>query len=501
VNEKLKNLLLLFISAALLELSFAPFNQSYTAFFALVPLLWVLDRTERKFLAGLCWGFFYALFSIHWLAFNSGTYWWLATFSMLLASAFLALNYGVIAALYGYLRHRNKAYAFLFLPFIWVAVEFLRSFGTLGFPWLALGHSQAYNTLYVQCADITGVYGISLLLLFSNVLLYRLLRQFDRRHMTALIMFLVLPFAYGAVMLGLDMKDGGSLTFRIVQPNVGAKEKWKPENRIPIMDMMDSLSRAEGELEADVIVWPETAVPYYLRSSRYFSHMLQKTADDMNSTLIAGALDYYYPDSTGSYASTNSLFIFEPGGTTFRETLYDKIHLVPFGEYTPGGSLFSWLNNMQYGQGDFRTRKYQGALAIRDSIPFTPMICYDSVFPHTARRFTAQGSKYNILITNDIWFGRSLGPHQHAALSLLRAIETRRPVIRAANAGISMFVDEKGRVLKKLPLYRRGILEADISAISYRSPYLVLGNTLNILFCLIAFPLPLILLWMQKQKK
>jgi len=494
-------LLLLLLSAALLELSFAPFNQYYTAFFALIPLFCILDKYEKGFLTGLLWGFFYALFSIHWLAFNSGTYWWVATLSMLLASAFLALNYGFIGLFYVFIRRRNPRYAVLFLPFIWVAVEFLRSFGTLGFPWLALGHSQAYHTLYVQCADIGGVYFVSFLLLLANLLLYRLLRKFDKRCFAALLAVILIPYAYGAIMLNLNLQEDTRTRFRIVQPNVAAKEKWKPENRIPIIEMMDSLSRSESDILPQVIVWPETAVPYYLRSSHYFLHVIHRTAADMKSTLITGALDYYFPDSASHYESTNTLFIFEPYLPSISETVYDKIHLVPFGEFTPGGTMFSWLNNMQYGQSDFRCRDYRKVLFMgRDSIPFTPMICYDSVFPHTARRFTIQGSKYIILITNDIWFGRSLGPHQHAAMALLRSVECRRPLIRSANAGISMFIDEKGRVLKSLPLYERGILDEELPAVQYRSPYLILGNAFSVLACILAFPVVLLLLWIKQRK-
>ncbi|MDZ7795744.1 MAG: nitrilase-related carbon-nitrogen hydrolase [Candidatus Marinimicrobia bacterium] len=104
---------------------------------------------------------------------------------------------------------------------------------------------------------------------------------------------------------------------------------------------------------------------------------------------------------------------------------------------------------MEYGQSDFTTRKNVRVMHMgKDSVIFTPMICYDSVFPHTIRRAAAKGSQYNILITNDIWFGRSIGPHQHAAIAILRAVETRRPLIRSANAGISMFIDAKGRVKK-----------------------------------------------------
>jgi len=498
---KLKHILLLLLSALLLELAFAPFNQFYTAFFALLPLLYVLEKVKNGFLAGLIWGIFYSIFSIHWLALNTGTFPWLATFSMLLAAVFLALNYGFIGMLFKMIYRKDNSLAFLFLPFIWVAVEFLRSFGTFGFPWLSLGHSQAYNTAYVQMADIGGVYTISFVLLITNLFLFLMIKNYSRRRLISLIIIILFPFIYGTIMMNSDLSSEKKLNFRIVQPNIPAKEKWIPANRLPIINKLDSLSRMDKDFQPDVIVWPETAVPYYLRSSTYFTHLLNQCAVDMNSTLITGALDFYYKDESDWHSSTNTVFVFEPKKPTFNLEIYDKLHLVPFGEFTPGGSMFSWLNNMEYGQSEFSHRNFRKPLKMTsDSISFTPMVCYDSVFPHTARSFAAQGSKYNILITNDIWFGRSMGPYQHAAIAIVRAVETRRPLIRSANAGISMFIDEKGRVLDHLPLYTCGILDCSLSAGTHDSAYVKTGNLFGISMSVIMLLGMIFSLWPKRKK-
>ncbi len=496
-----KYIALLFLSAAVMEFAFAPFNQFYTAFFSLLPFLYVLEKTKNGFLAGMIWGIFYSIFSIHWLALNTGTYWWLASFSMLLGAVFLALNYAVIGWIFKIIQRKHTLLAFSLFPFIWVTVEFLRSFGILGFPWLCIGHSQAYNTLYIQQSDIGGVYTVSLMLLITNVFLYLLIKTFSKKRFVALIAIVLIPFLYGIIMVNTDMQSENSLHFRVVQPNIGAKEKWVPKNRIPIVNKLDSLSRIETEYAPDVIVWPETAVPYYLRSSHYFIHLLNRCARDMQSTLITGALDYFYRDSLAWFESTNSIFIFEPENTIYENIIYDKIHLVPFGEFTPAKKWFSWLNNMEYGQSDFSTRNTTHIMRMTaDSIAFTPMICYDSVFPHTVRRSVVQGSKYNILITNDIWFGRSMGPHQHAAISVVRAVETRRPLIRAANAGISMFIDEKGRVLHSIPLYTTGIIDETLAAGSYTSLYVKTGNLFSIIVSIIALFGFLLSLWIKQEK-
>ena len=221
----------------------------------------------------------------------------------------------------------------------------------------------------------------------------------------------------------------------------------------------------------------------------------------MNATLITGALDYYYPENTDRYSSTNTIFVFEPENSTFNNEIYDKLHLVPFGEFTPGGDFFSWLNNMEYGQSEFKHRNFRKPLKMTaDSIAFSPMVCYDSVFPHTLRSFAKQGSEYNILITNDIWFGRSMGPYQHAAIAIVRAVETRKPLIRSANAGISMFIDEKGRVLDHLPLYSAGILDCKLSASNYLSPYVKTGNLFGVLLSAIALIGLIFSLWPTRKK-
>ena len=474
---RLKHVLLLLLSAVLLELAFAPFNQFYFAFFALVPFIYVLDNTKNGFITGLLWGVFYCILSIHWLALNTGTFPWLATISMLLAAVFLSLNYAFTGMFFKMIIRKNRLAAFLFFPFIWTAIEFIRSFGILGFPWLSLGHSQAHNLIYAQLADIGGVYTISLFLVITNLFLYLMITSYSRKRFFALIIILFIPFIYGTFMLNADISSKRELNFRIIQPNIGAKEKWIPSNRVPIINKLDSLSRVDNGFEPDVIVWPETAVPYYLRSSIYFQHILNQCSKNMESTVITGALDYYFPANSTKHFSTNTIFVFEPDDDTFKPEIYDKLHLVPFGEFTPGGKMFSWLNNMEYGQSNFVHREFRQPLTMtEDSIAFTPMICYDSVFPHTVRSFADNGSKYNILITNDIWFGRSVGPHQHAAIAIIRAIETRRPLIRSANAGISMFIDEKGRVRSKLPLYKTGILDCTLSSVDYMSPYTKTGN-------------------------
>ena len=496
-----KHILLLMLSAILLELSFAPFNQFYTAFFALLPLLYVLNKAKNGFITGLIWGVFYCIISIHWLALNSGTYPWLATLSMLLAAVLLALNYGLIGFIFKFVQRRNENLALFLLPFIWTSIEFLRSFGTFGFPWLSIGHSQAYNTVYAQIADIGGVYTLSFLLMITNLFLYLLIKAYSRKRLYALLIILFIPFIYGTVMLNSDLAQGKELNFRIVQPNIAAKEKWIPSNRLPIINKLDSLSRIQTDLQPDVIVWPETAVPYYLRSSVYFQHILHNCSKEMNSTLITGALDYYYVDNDTWHSSTNTVFVFEPDAESFSAKIYDKLHLVPFGEFTPGGELFSWLNNMQYGQSDFTHRNFRKPLNItRDSIKFTPMICYDSVFPHTVRSFANLGSQYNILITNDIWFGRSMGPYQHAAISIIRAIETRKPLVRSANAGISMFIDEKGRVQQSLPLYQSGVIDNSLTASDYVSPYTRTGNLFGFSLFGIMIAGIMFSLWQKKSK-
>ncbi|HDR04861.1 MAG TPA: apolipoprotein N-acyltransferase [Candidatus Marinimicrobia bacterium] len=465
-------------SAILASLAFPPINQWYLAFIALVPLLWVFSSGRHGFLYGYLFGLVYGLFMVHWLAFNSGEAVWIVSLSMVAAALALALNYGLIGWMTTFIFRHRPQYATLAFPFTWMSVEYLRSFGALGFPWIALANSQTENLLFAQLADIGGIWLISFIIVSVNVLLFHILYQanqgrFHRNAAISLVVIFLAAYTYGFIRWQSIDDKGPSAVFRVVQPNYGSSEKWDRENRMRIFHTLDSLSRADKLEKIDFIVWPESATPVYLRKSHRWSAYVSNISNETRSIIITGAPDYEKVGET--YYSFNSMLIFEPGqGLTGK---YDKEHLVPFGEYIPLSESLPKLKSLNIGIGNFvkgvnDSNQYQRFIDLR----LAPIICYESIFPHMTRQRILEGGVFLLLLTNDSWFGDSWAPYQHAAQAKFRAIETRRPLIRSANTGISMAVNIKGQIIDSLPLNTRGVLDLKVQS-SHKEPlYLRFGD-------------------------
>jgi apolipoprotein N-acyltransferase len=478
MNSRFFSILAVAFSALLITLSFSPVDWWYLAFIGLTPLIWVFSKGRKGFFYGYLFGFFYSVFMVHWLAFNSGEAVWIVTLSMLAAAAVLALNYAFIGWAAALFFRRGFLPALALFPLLWTSVEYLRSFGSLGFPWVALANGQAEHRLFSQLADLGGIWFISFLIVVVNVLLFYFFRELRRgfwkwQPLTAVALIFLLAYAYGGYRWHFLKADGAKAVFRIVQPNFAGDEKWDRENRVRIFSVLDSLSRAPGIDSVDIIIWPESATPVHLRKSRHWSRYAQNLVNETQKILLTGAPDYEKTDD--GYESFNSLLLFEPGrGITGK---YDKEHLVPLGEYIPLSERFPVLLNLNIGIGNFIS-------GVNDSINYhrfqnlrlAPIICYESIFPHIARKRILQNGAFHLLVTNDSWFGNSWGPYQHAAQARFRAIESRRPLIRSANTGISMAVDIHGEILDSLALNTQGFLDMRVSSSEQKSLYYRFGD-------------------------
>lgn len=467
------------LSAVLITLSFPPFDLWYVAFIALYPLIAELtNHPEKSFRKGILFGFVYSLFMVHWLAFNSGAAVWLVTISMVAAALTLSLNYGIIAWLATMVFRKNRYWGLAMFPLIWTSVEYLRTFGALGFPWVNLANSQSSHLLFIQTADIGSIYLLTFLIVTMNILVFGAIQALNQKNkvipwFAGFFGILTVVYLYGFIALNRDYSTEKSVNFRILQPNYGSSEKWLRSNREDVFAVMDSLSRSPSDDSIQVIVWPESATPVYIRAHARYRNYLGKLANDENILLITGAPDYQRVlNETLPY---NSLFLFEPTyGITVK---YDKEHLVPFGEYIPMSEIWPLLKGLNLGQGNFIPGT-NNPLFKNQAGTFTaaPMICYESIFPQPARRKVLAGGEFHILVTNDSWFGNSWGPYQHAAQAVFRAVETRRPVIRSANTGISFAVDIFGHRSEAIPLNRRGFLDQKLTTSSYRSFYVRYGD-------------------------
>jgi apolipoprotein N-acyltransferase len=452
----------LFLAGMLTGLSFPPVPLGLFAWVGLIPLIdaWLKSRSSlRSAYYGFIWSLGFLLVVMYWLAFNYGTYWWAATVSMIAAVLVLSLNYILIGWWFSWLHARWGRVAIWLLPLLWVSVEFLRSFGTLGFPWISLANSQTGFFLLIQNAEITGIYGLSFWVVLINVAIVEFKDAFERR-VPGMVLVGVLLFPWLSGWLLLPEMPAPTLRVGIVQPNVNAAEKWMPEIRHRHFEQLTSLTRVAAVDSPAVVFWPEAATPAYLRKGgRQYLRQVQDELRILGLPVVTGMPDYNrLPDGQVRYY--NAVGYIDSAG--LRETQYNKIHLVPMGEYIPLSKWIPSLNSLNLGQGNFTPGEEYTVFEV-DSIPFSVGVCYETTFPELNRRFVRAGASFIVGVVNDAWYQTTSGPYQHAAQARYRAVEFRRPVVRAANTGISVVVDQVGRIVARMGLNKEGAFTAEIA--------------------------------------
>jgi apolipoprotein N-acyltransferase len=344
----------------------------------------------------------------------------------------------------------------------------------------------------VQIADITGVYGISFMVVAVNSIIVDFMLLNKRRKSiplypavpTYLSALLILFFIGGSLYYGYYRLHrepaGGRTKVAVVQGNIEQDKKWDPSYQAVVFSTYLSLTKEVSKRNPDLIVWPETSAPFFFGTDKEYTSLLVDFLRENKIPLVFGNV-LIRSLTEGKYRLTNSLVVLNPDGNIIYT--YDKIHLVPFGEYVPLRSLLFFVDKIVVGVGDFIPGTDQKLAAV-PSGQFAPAICYELAFPSLIRSFFAKGGDFLVTITNDAWFGRTSGPYQHFYMGVFRAIENRKPVIRAANTGISGFIDSYGRVLQKSDLFKQQTLVSAIEKNSKITFYTKYGD-LFIYFCLL----------------
>lgn len=465
----------LILGGVITGLSFPPSPLGFLAWVGLVPLIqaWLAaPGAGRSAFYGFTWSLGFLLVVIYWLALNTGTFWWAATLSMLTAVLVLSLNYAVIGWWFGWLYGRLGRQALWTLPFVWVSIEFLRSFGTLGFPWIALANGQTDYFLPIQNAAITGIYGLSFWVVMLNVLFVEVIHARNRRAPALRLgAALVAPWLSGILLLPTVPEP--TLKVAVVQPNVNAQSKWQPEIRHQHFDQLARLTREVAVDSPAVVFWPEAATPAYLRrGGKRYLRAIAAELGELGVDVVTGMPDYVrLPDMSVEYF--NSVGYIDSLGLLDEQ--YNKIHLVPMGEYIPLSEWFPFLKSLNLGQGNFTPGEEYTVFEVA-GIPFSVGICFETTFPGVNRRFVRAGATFLVGVVNDAWYQVSSGPYQHAAQARYRAIELRRPMVRAANTGISVVYDQAGRVVNRLGLNREGTFTAMIAPTDELSFYARVGD-------------------------
>jgi apolipoprotein N-acyltransferase len=474
--------LLAVLGGLLLSAGFPKPAMFYLAWAAFVPLLLAIRNTsaKRALALGYLCGFVHSLTCLYWIDYAIYHF---GGFSLALSWLILSLLCAIMAvypALFALAAQKFETFPALYvfgLPFVWVTLEWIRAHVITGFPWADLGYTQTPLLHLIQVADITGVYGLSWLVVLGSTVVAGFVQNYCRRSGAAVLVGLVaLVLIYGfwrcGQIEGLQHRQT-AVNIAVVQGDIAQDEKW---NRAAVDKTIEtygrlSLQAARQKPVPDIIVWPESAMPFFYGINPRLSQKVRDIVRSTGKPLLFGSLGV--SPSGGKAHLLNSAYLLD-GGAALLGT-YSKQHLVPFGEYVPFMSVFSFAQSASVGPVDFVPGKNPGPLLLK-GLPVGVLICYEDIFPRIARETVRRGAELLVNITNDAWYGDTSGPYQELEISRWRAIECRVPLARAANTGISAVFDATGREYGSLSLDRRGFLTCGVYPMSYLSFYVKYGD-------------------------
>ncbi len=501
-KERKNQRFLLILSGLMLGISFPPFPIPFQLFMfvALVPYFFVIEK--KKTLAEVNRStyltfFVFSLITIYWVgSWQKGT----DPFLMIAGGTLLFFNpllFLIPSTLYYMCRKAfNPNFALLAFPFFWITYEYLYMLTDISFPWLTLGSGLSHMILFIQVADIIGAVGISVIVVYINILFYKTYINYKKNNksyissLAAIILVFIVVLSYGAYRLS-DFKVSDIIVkVGLVQPNIDPWDKWQDNNLDESLHEYLTLSREATNKGANLILWPETALNAYLTTIRYlperdsiynflrstesylltgmpdiqFYNSLQKIPNDAKYNKLG---DYYY-------SIYNGVLLFSP--YTMDIQRYGKMKLVPFGEKVPFADqlpflakFFSWgvgISGWNVGRDttvfSFDINIKKDSTTVKYPLKVNSLVCYESVYPYFVATFVKKGADLITIVTNDSWYGKSSGPYQHKEIAVLRAIENRKSVIRDANGGISCIIDPLGRTLKESKLFTKTVLVGNV---------------------------------------
>jgi apolipoprotein N-acyltransferase len=477
------------LGAALLVASYPPFHLPFLSFVAIVPAVVLVRRLERErdLRGALRWGFWYGF------ATQAALLYWLVValwhFTPLSALGYLATItiFGLWHALLFWFVVRVRLRLpvlplWLVFPIAWTAVEWAVGHqGDIRFPWLGLGTSLADATILVQWADVAGARGVTLWLAWCNVLLVDAMLggreqgagsgTFRWRPVAAALATVLGALGYGAWRIRtLPIRELG--TVGLIQPNEGFREKWDPRHADSVMAKLLTMTRAlEARGHVQLAIWPEAAIPGYLFEQAQWDSSISRLARESGTPIMTGGLHAeFHPD--GSYEYFNAAFWFDTLGRWRPYPVYGKHYLVPIVERVPfvppRWFKLRWFGGFGVGRG---LPLYASPLG-----RFGVVICYESAFEDLSRRYRQAGADFLVNITNDAWYGRTVGPYQHATHLVMRAIETRTGIARAANDGISELIDPLGHAYAETGLEQEASVAARLRTSDVVPLYVRLGD-------------------------
>jgi apolipoprotein N-acyltransferase len=453
------------LSGVLIYSIFPPFEFSFLAWIALVPLLLVLNHARhlRALFSGFLMGIILCGLHVYWLNMVPG----FPLPAYLAIIFYVSSFFAIFSLLFSIVIKRTDIPKVVFAPVLWVTVEYLRSnLSFLAVPWVLLGQSQYQNLPIIQIASLTSVYGISFLIVFVNAAVAEGIiwvsdnfkRSEDRKSSLAITVaslisafFLVgIAYLWGSYQIkSFTAKTSSVLKTSLIQGNIPQHKKWNTEEKKNILDHYNNLTIEASKEKPDLIVWPETATPGSLKEDEHVNLSVGKIVRATGIPLLTGS------SSTGKLVikgrktkrDFNSAFLLDETGAIVSS--YSKLRLLPFGEYVPFEGKFPWPRWLVPISGICVPGNHHTVFEFPKG-KFGVVICWEILFPDLFRIFVQRGSEFMLNLTNEAWFGKTEASHQILAMSVFRAVENRVSVLRCANTGVTCLIDPVGRIRSKV---------------------------------------------------
>jgi len=492
------------LSGILLFWSFPKFGLGFMAWIAFVPLFLALRSVEslkRALFLGWITGMTACVGILYWIMYVVVNYGHLPLYLGLTIMLLLACYLGFYVALFamGMVFLRKRIPLYLSAPVLWVCLEYAKSKLFTGFPWENLGYSQFNNIFFIQIADIIGVFGLSFLIILLNVAFFEVIVERSKR---AFVLAFVVIFIWSGVygygiwrihQVDQALKNAPEMNVSLIQGNIDQSIKWNENFQKETIRIYEELSLTSSSGDGGLIVWPETAVPFNFQDENDSKRQIKALPVKTNNWLLFGSMSYATGGPSTDYF--NSAYLLSPQGDVRGQ--YDKVHLVPYGEYVPLRTLFPFISSLAAGIGDFAEGKGFHPLTMGER-KIGVMICYEGILAEAGRMYKNEAAQLLVNITNDAWFGTTSAPYQHLSMAVFRAVETRLYLVRAANTGISAIVDPTGKILNQTGIFQKDRIRGKIKFSSVPTLYAQYGDWLvgGSYLCLIAF-----FLWRLKGRK
>ena len=470
------------VTGALFALSFPDVAQGWLMFVALAPLLVAIVRARSKWESFfLGWAAFTTawLMMVPWVVRVMSHYGGLPYYAGVLLLIALALYLGLFGGAFGAivkrLRLGERFAPWLLIPLAWAAIEFARTYMFTGFPWNLVAAAIVDYPSLIQIDRAIGPYFTGALVLLPSVVIAWLVTQrvpaIARVLVTgALGILLLVWWGTGLVASKLIARPSGAegVKAALLQPNISQEMRWNEENVLTIYRKMIGMTVEAARNGAKVVIWPESTVPLSFNETEFYRASIEDLSRQHDIDIILGsvATDPAYPNRLW-----NSAFLVSRGQTIGH---YDKIRLVPFGEYVPLRRVLFFAEKLVHAVGEFEFGTNDRPL--EGKLKYGPAICYEVVYPQIARQQVRNGADVLITVTNDAWYDGTSAPAQHLWQARLRAVEGNRYLLRSATTGISAFVDPTGRMLQSIPMGRDGIIYATFEPRTATTPYVRFGD-------------------------